>query len=297
MGPRALAALFPALLLCASVQADTSSGTTVRNDGPVIAIIIDDMGENRPAGQRAIDLPGAVTYSFLPHRTHARPLAELAHARNKEVVLHLPMEAVNRRALGAGAITSRMSEQEVIQTLRDGLAAVPHVTGINNHMGSLLTRQPVHMQWLMREVGQIGNLYFVDSRTTADSVAYAVAAQFGVPNLERDIFLDNERAEPAIVAQFEQLIAKARQRGAALAIGHPYPETLTVLEQYLPRLKEYGVELVTVSELVRRENTAPPVRIAAGSVVNPPELLRSPAELGNAPMMFFHRPPQPKLHE
>ncbi|KAF0191895.1 MAG: hypothetical protein FD165_1618 [Gammaproteobacteria bacterium] len=296
MGSRALAALLPALVLSVSVRADTPPVVAVRQDLPVIALIIDDMGESRPAGQRAIDLPGAVTYSFLPHRTHAVQLAELAHARNKEVVLHLPMESINHRALGAGAITSKMSEQEVIATLRDDLAAVPYVTGINNHMGSLLTRHPVYMQWVMREIGQIGNLFFVDSRTTSGSVAYEVAAQFGVPNLERDIFLDNERSEQEIAARFEQLVAKARQRGAALAIGHPYPETLAVLERYLPRLDEYGVRLVTVSEMVSRQNVAPPVRMAGGGVAGEVRQRRGPAGPVTTPVLF-HQPPESKPPE
>lgn len=250
-----------ALVLVLGVGADVRADETTTDPAPAIALLIDDMGENRAAGLRAIALPGAVTYSFLPYRTHVAELAQQARAHHKEIVLHLPMEAVDGRALGAGALTTGMSEQELIATLRDSLAAVPHAAGINNHMGSLLTRHPVYMMWLMRAIGGIGDLYFVDSRTTADSVASGIAAQLGVPSLDRDVFLDNEPAEQAITAQFQRLIDHAREHGAALGIGHPYEATLNVLETQLPRLQAAGVRLVPVSALIERRGGTP-VRVA-----------------------------------
>lgn len=285
-----LAALLLALVPGAGAVADVAG----RHDLPVIALLIDDMGEHRAAGLRAIDLPGAVTFSFLPYRTHVRELAQRARDRDREILLHLPMEALDRRALGAGAITARMSEQELVDTLRDALAAVPHASGINNHMGSLLTRNPVHMQWLMREIGSIGNLYFVDSRTTPESVAAAVAAQFGVPNLERDVFLDNTPTRPAIAAQFERLVARAKQRGVALGIGHPYQETLAVLERELPRLTDHGVRLVPVSDLIKRQRLEPPVRMAAGHAAGN---VKAGVPARAEPPVMFYQPTAAGRHE
>jgi polysaccharide deacetylase 2 family uncharacterized protein YibQ len=132
----------------------------------------------------------------------------------------------------------------------NSLAAVPHAIGINNHMGSLLTQHPGHMQWLMHAIGQRGNLFFVDSFTVASSVAQRIATENWVPNIRRDVFLDSDRSIQAIEHQFQRLLNKAQKEGIALAIGHPYPETLAVLERMLPTLKDQGVRLVPVSRLI-----------------------------------------------
>jgi len=218
---------------------------------PVISIIIDDVGHQAATGQRAVELPGAIACAFLPYAPHTRRLALLAHSFNKEILLHAPMEAESRGVLDRGALTLHMTQQEFVRTLQEDLKAVPHVQGINNHMGSLLTRHPGHMLWLMQEISRHGDLFFVDSRTTTKSVALRVALEAGVPSLQRDVFLDNERDAAAIEQQFNRLLEVARVRGAALAIGHAYPETLEVLERMLPRLAEHGVRLVSLAEMIR----------------------------------------------
>jgi polysaccharide deacetylase 2 family uncharacterized protein YibQ len=222
---------------------------------PAISIIIDDMGKRLPSGQRVTALPGPVACAFLPQAKHTRVLAEQAWQAGKEVMLHLPMDSVDRRALDAGAVTLDMTESQFRKTVYENLAAVPHVSGVNNHMGSLLTRHPGHMLWLMRILQQYGGnpLFFVDSRTTVATVARRLAMESGVPSIDRKVFLDNEVESGAITYQLQRLLHLARREGAAVAIGHPYPQTLSLLEQFIPQLQDRGIRLVAVSELIEIE--------------------------------------------
>ena len=226
------------------------SGTSA-SPRPSIAIIIDDMGNSYPRGEQAIRLPGSVTFAFLPHTPHAVELANLANRLNKDVMLHLPLEAMNRQALGPGGVTLEMNYTDFHRTFIDDLNAIPHAIGVNNHMGSLLTQHPGHMDWLMRAISEQGSLFFVDSFTTPNSVATQFANEHWVPNVQRDVFLDHERNLVRINAQFNRLIEIAQRKGIALAIGHPYPETLLVLKTRLPALNTLGVKLVSISELLR----------------------------------------------
>lgn len=218
---------------------------------PVIAIIIDDLGSDNPRHEQVVRLPGAIACSFLPLNAATVRLAKLAHSYNKEIMLHLPMEAISHNPLGPGGLSLDMSEQEFVWALQKDLESVPHVTGINNHMGSLLTSHPGHMVWLMEEIRRNGKLFFVDSRTTNASVAMTVAVQEGVPSLQRDIFLDHDNKLESIRNQFIKTIARAKKTGTALAIGHPHENTITVLEEMLPQLEALGVRLVSVSEMIK----------------------------------------------
>ncbi len=220
---------------------------------PRIAIIIDDMGNLLADGKRAIQLPGAVTFAFLPHTPFAPRLAKWAHAMDKEVMLHLPMQSKVGSRLGPGALTLHMTEQEFRETLEAGLDSVPHVMGVNNHMGSLLTQHPGAMNWLMRILKGYRQLYFVDSRTSLRTVAQRLAREHGLAHGRRDVFLDNIRTPEAIRAQLRLLVDKARSCGAAIGIGHPYPQTIEVLQEELPRLRQQGIRLVPASELTSTE--------------------------------------------
>lgn len=223
---------------------------------PRIAIIIDDIGDRHAEGLAAVTLPGAVACAFLPHTPHARELAARAHQSGKEVMLHLPLQAVHDKPLGPGAITLDTTETEFRRTLAENLLAIPHVRGVNNHMGSLLTLHPGHMTWLMQHLAAQGELFFVDSYTHANSVAMAMARERGVPAARRDVFLDNIAERDAIALQFERLVKLARERGSAIGIGHPYPQTMQYLAEILPTLEsEHGVQLVPVSELLSRPVT------------------------------------------
>ncbi len=221
---------------------------------PVVGLIIDDLGDRLGAGERAIALPGHVTYSILPQTTFSRHLAELAHHQGKEVMLHQPMQPQGDHPMGPGGLSLHMTRQEFISTLRANLESVPHARGLNNHMGSLLTRHPGQMGWLMHELWQQDNLYFVDSTTTNQTVALKVALEHHLPGLRRNIFIDHARDEAAIRAQFQRFVAQAKAVGTSLAIAHPYPETLLVLEELLPTLSEQGIRLVPISELIVHRN-------------------------------------------
>jgi polysaccharide deacetylase 2 family uncharacterized protein YibQ len=218
---------------------------------PSISIIIDDIGNLRNRDRRAIELPGAITYAFLPHTPHARELATLAHNLDKEVMLHLPMESMNHNKLGPGGLTLKMNRRQLADQLAADLQSVPYVAGINNHMGSLLTQHPGHMTWLMQELDK-RDLYFVDSYTTLDSVVQQVANEHWIPNLRRDVFLDSDRDPAKIRMHFHRLLKKADENGIAVGIGHPYPETIAVLEEELPKLGDAEIQLLPVSKLLNR---------------------------------------------
>ena len=219
----------------------------------VIGIIIDDMGKRLETGQRALALPGPVACAFLPRAHYTRELANQASERGHEVLLHLPMDSVDGRPLDAGAVTLQMTEHEFVGTVLENLRRVPHVTGVNNHMGSLLTRHPGHMRWLMETLQRQGGLFFVDSRTTTATVAQQVADETGIPGIRRNVFLDNSLDKKDIAFQFDRLVALAREQGSALAIGHPYPQTLAVLEQRLPQLARQGIRLAPVRDLIAQQ--------------------------------------------
>lgn len=220
---------------------------------PSIAIILDDMGYERSRGEVALSLPAGVTYAFLPRAPHTQDLAALARGQGREIMLHLPMQAMSGRAVDPGGLHMDMLEHQFSQTLEQDLAALPDAVGVNNHMGSLLTRHPGAMAWLMHRLAEHGGLYYVDSRTHRATVAEQQARESGLPTSRRDIFLDNKVDDQAIAEQFQRLLRKARRQGSAIAIGHPYPETIAVLRRELPKLKALGIELRPVSAVITQQ--------------------------------------------
>ena len=217
---------------------------------PRVAIIIDDLGYHAGPGRRAIDLPGPLAYAILPATPRGEELARLAHERGKEVLLHLPLESVAHDGPAEpGGIVLDMSREAFGDAFSTAIASVPNAVGVSSHRGSLLTRHPGHMSWLMDEISSRGSLFFIDSYTTHHSVALRIARESGIPAAKRDVFLDHEPRTETILRELERLKKLARERGAAVAIGHPYPETLEVLEKALPALAEEGIELVPLSQL------------------------------------------------
>jgi uncharacterized protein len=168
-----------------------------------------------------------------------------------EILLHLPMQAGHGANPGPGALTLAMSDAELAAATRAALAAVPGAAGVNNHMGSALTADERAMRAVLGVLAEDG-LFFVDSRTTADTVAYRVAAALDVPAAERQVFLDPDPRPEAIRYEFARLLDLARRRGAAIAIGHPHPATIEVLREEIPRARSLGYELVPVSYLLTR---------------------------------------------
>jgi polysaccharide deacetylase 2 family uncharacterized protein YibQ len=215
------------------------------------SIIIDDVGNNLEAGQQLIHLPATLTISILPRTTYAKRLARLANKNHKEVMLHLPMQSIEHRQRSPGTLGLHMTKTEFRKQLRLDLNAVPYIQGVNNHMGSLLTRHPGHMSWLMDELSRRSDLYFVDSKTTRKSIARKIAGEYNIPNLARDFFLDPDHEKDTLRKQFDHFIQKVEQRGYALAIAHPYPETINFLKAHLDELRKHGIKLIPVSTLVR----------------------------------------------
>jgi polysaccharide deacetylase 2 family uncharacterized protein YibQ len=224
---------------------------SVASNPPRIAIIIDDLGYRLDAGQRAIRLPGPVSFAVLPGTPRASELATLAFENGKEVLLHLPLQAKSDdgrdEPLG---LNLHMDRVEFGNTFERALKSVPHAIGVNSHRGSLLTRHPGHMLWLMEELRARDKLFFVDSYTTHESVAIRIARETGIDARKRDVFLDPDPAPETVAREFERLKKLADRRGSVIAIGHPHAATLELLERELPKLKEQGYELVTISSLV-----------------------------------------------
>ncbi|QSX33721.1 divergent polysaccharide deacetylase family protein [Shewanella avicenniae] len=214
-----------------------------------LAIIIDDIGY-RHTDEDALSLPSGITLSVLPHTPLGQKLAEQGHHKGHEIMVHLPMQALNGKAMGPGGLNNQMDEQDFKLAVEEALSSVPYAKGSNNHMGSLLTQLDKPMQWLM-EVLRSENLYFVDSMTTRYSKASKEANTFNVPLLRRQVFLDNQLDQATLAKQLEQAMTLAKQDGQAVLIAHPYPETIAFLKRQLKeRLKRRGVELVKASELL-----------------------------------------------
>jgi polysaccharide deacetylase 2 family uncharacterized protein YibQ len=220
-----------------------------------IALIIDDIGYVDDLGARAVALPDDVTFAVLPHTPYGVALAQAAHGSGKEVMLHAPMSNLAAMPLGPGGLTPQLSREEFVQTLTSALDAVPHLQGMNNHMGSELTAQEEPMRWVM-ETLQGRNLYFVDSYTTASSVAGRIAREQNIPTLTRNVFLDNVQTAEDIDREFQRLLALAREKGFATGIGHPYAATLDYLENALPTLAALNIELIPVSQMIALQQQA-----------------------------------------
>lgn len=231
--------------------------TPVTSQAASISIIIDDLGHRLLQGRRAASLPGPVACAILPHNLHSESLAKLAHQNGKEVLLHQPMESLlDDKDPGPGKIMSSMPDLEIAMTLTYNLQSLPHVVGMNNHMGSKLTADARAMAAVMEAMRGQNNLFFLDSVTSPVSVAADTARQYRITTLSRDIFLDNDTSHDAINRQFDKLIRLARKRGHAIGIGHPYPETMDVLEQRLARLRQDGVTLISLAQHITDNEVA-----------------------------------------
>ena len=217
-----------------------------------LALVIDDVGYSKVRGERAIALPGNITIAVLPFTPHAQALASAASARGKDVIVHQPMEphpsAHARRE--HDTLTLTMPEHEFDAMVARALETIPERVGLSNHTGSLLTQHREPMRRLMRTLGERG-LYFLDSRTSAGTVAMQVAREMGVPAVRRDVFLDHDKHPAAIAAAFNKAVRIARYQGRAVLVGHPYPETLDFLEHRLTDLPS-DVRLVSAYWLAKR---------------------------------------------
>jgi polysaccharide deacetylase 2 family uncharacterized protein YibQ len=234
----------------ATPASPTSRLPAAKSGEAKLAILIDDLGNDRAAAQQIFALPYPMTISVLPEHPQSVEIASEARRRGCEVMLHLPMQSVGKDQPEPQELEPGMSSARVSAMVDGFLVGLPGVRGINNHQGSQATADPALMAELM-PVLRAHHLFYVDSRTTAATVAYDAARQNGVPAGFRNVpFLDDVENVAAIEAQINLAIRGAREKGEAIAIGHPHPATLQALRAMLPKAQSRGVRLVHVSELV-----------------------------------------------
>jgi len=218
--------------------------------GPRLAIILDDVATDPAAVDAIFALHYPLTLSILPNHPRSTQIAQEAHRRGYQVMLHLPMESLAHETRESQELRPGMPTAEISSQLNSMLASVPYAAGINNHQGSLATSDPRLMAGLMPLL-RTHNLFFIDSRTTAATVAYDAAQSAGVPCAFRNVpFLDDVLELGAIRRQLDLAAKDAREKGQAIAIGHPHPETLRALTEFLPQAEAQGVHLVHASDLV-----------------------------------------------
>ena len=224
--------------------------SSAQGEGARLAIIIDDLGNDRAAADAIFALQCPITISVLPNHPRSMEIAQEAHRRGYQVMLHLPMEAMGNERPEAQELRPGMSTAEVSTLVGDLLQAVPDVAGVNNHQGSQSTADAALMDELMPVLRE-RNLFYVDSRTTAATVAYDTAQRLGVRSGFRNVpFLDDVVEVGAVRKQLQLAVRDAHKKGDAIAIGHPHPATLQAMRDVLPEAKSQGVRLVFVSELM-----------------------------------------------
>lgn len=216
---------------------------------PRIAIVIDDVGLDLGGARRAIALPSAVTLSFIPYATRLLAQTKEAREAGHELLLHMPMQPMGAADPGPGALLVNLPQEELRRRLTHALASFTGFDGMNNHMGSRFTADTAGMEMVIDELKQ-RHLFFLDSRTSAQTVGAAVARRLGVPVVSRDVFLDDDMSAPAVHTQLEQTERVAQHKGYAVAIGHPHKATLQALEEWMPDAERRGFVFVPLNNLV-----------------------------------------------
>jgi polysaccharide deacetylase 2 family uncharacterized protein YibQ len=219
---------------------------------PKIAIVIDDLGGEDSVYQELLQENLPVTFSILPFSPKGKVLALEAHRKGREVILHLPMEPHGYPKIkpGNGALLYKMSEEELFRQLSKDIEAIPYIQGVSNHMGSQLMEDPEKIRIILSEVKRRG-LFFLDSRTTPQTVGLQTARSLGLKAAERNVFLDNSTNGDDVKRQLEQLIQISLSTGRAIGIGHPHPSTIQSLKEMIPKIKEKGIEIVSLSEIMQ----------------------------------------------
>ncbi|KJT05354.1 divergent polysaccharide deacetylase family protein, partial [Salmonella enterica] len=200
-----------------------------------LAIVIDDFGYRPHTENQVLALPPNISVAVLPNAPHAREMATKAHNSGHEVLIHLPMAPLSKQPLEKDTLRPDMSSDEIERIIREAVNNVPYAVGLNNHMGSAMTSSLFGMQKVMQALEHY-NLYFLDSMTIGNSQAMRAASGTGVKVIKRKVFLDDTQNEADIRRQFNRAIELARRNGSAIAIGHPHPATVRVLQQMVYRL-------------------------------------------------------------
>ncbi len=218
---------------------------------PKLALIIDDCGQWVTIERGFIALPIPLTLSVLPHVHAGAAIVQEAAAAGKGVMLHLPMETISGMDPGPGKITTEMTDEQIVAQVQDDLADVPLAKGVNNHEGSKASADARVMHDVMDVIGKHGDLFFIDSKTSAASIGSQVAAAAGIPTAARDVFLDNRDDVAYSEAQLREAAAIAKRTGSAIAIGHPRQTTLDAVRALIPQFQADGIEFVLAQSLTR----------------------------------------------
>ncbi|MCK7319285.1 divergent polysaccharide deacetylase family protein [Enterobacter cloacae] len=213
-----------------------------------LAIVIDDFGYRPHYENQVLAMPAAISVAVLPNAPHAREMATKAHNSGHQVLIHLPMAPISKQPLEKDTLRPEMSSDEIDRIIRDAYNKVPYAVGLNNHMGSAMTSSLYGMLKVMQALERY-NLYFLDSMTIGNSQAMRAAQGTGVKVIKRKVFLDDTQNEADIRMQFNRAVQLARRNGSAIAIGHPHPSTVRVLQQMLPTLPS-DITLVRPSDLL-----------------------------------------------
>lgn len=240
-------------LSCEEVQPQARVQQPAKPPRPRIAIVIDDLGYDGRLARSFLALQEPLSFAVLPHATFSKSIAQQVHDAGRDLLVHLPMEPKGYPEVnaGEGVLLMAMNDGMLLERLREDLAALPFILGVNNHMGSRFSEDEDKMRVVLGEIKQRG-LFFVDSRTSAESRGYGLAVQMGIPAAERDVFLDNIQSPQAIRSELRRLAQLARLKGKAIGIAHPHEVTLEVLRHALPQLHQEGIDLVPVSQVLQR---------------------------------------------
>ncbi len=221
-----------------------------------VAIIIDDIGYDLVPVKELLKVNADITYSILPFLIHSREAAEMLHKANKEILLHLPMEPVSypREKPGSGALFTDMNNEELVFQLEKDIEAVPYIAGINNHMGSKFMEDKEKLAVIFSKLKK-RNLFFIDSRTAANSEAFAAAQKVGLQIAARKIFLDNSRDYNEIYNNLINITKNNGDVSPLIVIGHPHPETIRAIKDATRVLREKGILIVPVSQVIKAKAT------------------------------------------
>lgn len=221
---------------------------------PKVVIIVDDIGMSKSSIDKLLQIPAPLTIAVLPNLPYSEYAAREAHKKGREVMLHLPMEpkeSSGYTAVDAGedALIVGLPKSEIQRRIDKNLSSVPHIQGVNNHMGSKFMESGELLELVMKEI-KGKDLFFVDSMTSSKSLGSEAASKFGVRSAQRDVFLDDaSKGASYVKSQLRQLVRVSQKKGYAIGICHPYPGTVKALTEMIPQMQE-EVEIASVSTLL-----------------------------------------------
>jgi polysaccharide deacetylase 2 family uncharacterized protein YibQ len=217
-----------------------------------MAVIIDDMGASMKDAEKLLSINLPMTFAIIPGLSHSRDIAEIARVKGRGVIIHMPMEprGYPQQRLEKNGLLLSQSTEEISGRVKKYFLEIPEASGANNHMGSAFTEREDKMSPVMDVLKQQGK-FFIDSRTSAKSVAYSLAVRRGVKAGTRNIFLDNDQDVDMIKAQLKLAAVAAAKRGGVIAICHPHPPTIQALQEMLPALQREGITFVSAAQMVR----------------------------------------------